>query len=582
MEAFVKTKYQQYRSADMPVPAQTWAWNLYGAGMENIGRNNQPEAFSVPEPDENQMLVRIDSVALCFSDVKVINMGGQHPKLYNRDLTSEPTRLGHETSLTVIKVGRNLQGSYRPGQRLAVQPDIYQNGKSTAYGYTISGGLIQYHLIGPEMLETDEGACLLPIEGDLGYAESALLEPWGCVLAAYTQRRRLEPKKDGMMWIVGRPGDQREYLFSSGLDAPGTIVLTDVPQAIKKLVSKTTAQIHIRDGLTVDGYADMVNELTGDKGFDDIVVLDPTSSDAVGTIAHHIARRGTLNLVGETPLDGMVLADVGRLHYDYIAFLGTQGPDVAAAYGSVRNRCEIVSQGVAVFVGAGGPMGQMHVQRAIELPDGPRKIIATEVNAQRLAALEQRVAPIAAKNNREVIFLNPQQDDGELYDHVMRITQGRGADDVVVCVPVAEVMAQAATLMNPNGMLVFFAGVPNGTMAPLNLSAVYMDNAQYTGTSGLTINDQALVMQRAMQGQLSTSRSVGAVGGMLAAKEGIQAMIEGRYPGKIVIFPQIHDLPLMGLEELKDKLPDVAAKLEAGNAWTNAAEEVLIEAYWKG
>jgi threonine dehydrogenase-like Zn-dependent dehydrogenase len=582
MEAFVKTKYQQYRSADMPVPAQTWAWNLYGAGMENIGRNNQPEAFSVPEPDENQMLVRIDSVALCFSDVKVINMGGQHPKLYNRDLTSEPTRLGHETSLTVIKVGRNLQGSYRPGQRLAVQPDIYQNGKSTAYGYTISGGLIQYHLIGPEMLETDEGACLLPIEGDLGYAESALLEPWGCVLAAYTQRRRLEPKKDGMMWIVGRPGDQREYLFSSGLDAPGTIVLTDVPQAIKKLVSKTTAQIHIRDGLTVDGYADMVNELTGDKGFDDIVVLDPTSSDAVGTIAHHIARRGTLNLVGETPLDGMVLADVGRLHYDYIAFLGTQGPDVAAAYGSVRNRCEIVSQGVAVFVGAGGPMGQMHVQRAIELPDGPRKIIATEVNAQRLAALEQRVAPIAAKNNREVIFLNPQQDDGELYDHVMRITQGRGADDVVVCVPIAEVMAQAATLMNPNGMLVFFAGVPNGTMAPLNLSAVYMDNAQYTGTSGLTINDQALVMQRAMQGQLSTSRSVGAVGGMLAAKEGIQAMIEGRYPGKIVIFPQIHDLPLMGLEELKDKLPDVAAKLEAGNAWTNAAEEVLIEAYWKG
>ncbi|MGD9369582.1 MAG: zinc-binding dehydrogenase [Desulfobacteraceae bacterium] len=582
------TKYQRYRSAEMHVPAQTWAWNLYGAGMENIGRNNRPETLSVPEPDENQMLVRIDSVALCFSDVKVINMGGRHPKLYNRDLASEPTRLGHETSLTVVKVGRNLQDRYRPGQRLAVQPDIYQNGKSTAYGYTIPGGLIQYHLIGPEMLDTDEGACLLPIEGDLGlgYAESSLLEPWGCVMAAYTQRRRLEPKKDGMMWIVGRPGDQREYDFSSGLDAPGTIVLTDVPQAIKKLVSKTTAQILIRDGLQVDAYAGMVNELTDDKGFDDIVVLDPASSDAVGTIAQHIARRGTLNLVGETPLDGMVPADVGRLHYDYIAFLGTQGPDVAAAYGSVRNRCELVPQGVAVFVGAGGPMGQMHVQRAIELPDGPRKIIATEVNARRLAALEQRVAPIAAKNNRELIYLNPRlnprQDDGDLYDHVMQITQGRGADDVVVCVPVAEVMAQAATLMNPNGMLVFFAGVPNGTMAPLNLSAVYMDNAQYTGTSGLTINDQALVMQRAAEGQLSTSRSVGAIGGMLAAKEGIQAMIEGRYPGKIVIFPQIHDLPLMGLDELKDKIPEVSAKLEAGDAWTTAAEEVLIETYWKG
>ena len=186
------SQYNRYRAADLALPEKAWAWNVYGAGEENIGRNDQPELVPIPKPNADQMLVRIDSVGLCFSDVKIIRMGGSHPKLYNRDLSQEPTRLGHEASLTVIEVGENLKDQYRPGQRLAVQPDIYQDGKSTAYGYTIPGGLIQYHLIGPEVLDTDEGPCLLPVRDSMGYAEASLLEPWGCVLAAYTQRRRLD------------------------------------------------------------------------------------------------------------------------------------------------------------------------------------------------------------------------------------------------------------------------------------------------------------------------------------------------------------------------------------------------------
>ena len=63
--------------------------------------------------------------------------------------------------------------------------------------------------------------------------------------------------------------------------------------------------------------------------------------------------------------------DLGRLHYDYIAFVGTSGTDLAASYGEQRNRCELRSGGTTVFVGAGGPMGQMHVQRALELPEWP-------------------------------------------------------------------------------------------------------------------------------------------------------------------------------------------------------------------
>jgi hypothetical protein len=38
----------------------------------------------------------------------------------------------------------------------------------------------------------------------------------------------------------------------------------------------------------------------------------------------------------------------------------------------------------------------------------------------------------------------------------------------------------------------------------------------------------------------------------------------------------------MGLSELKEKLPDIADKLEPGDMWTAEAEKALFEKYWRG
>lgn len=571
-------KYNKYHAANHQLPQKSFAWNLYGAGMENMGKEGKPEPFSIPEPNDDQILVRIDTVSICFSDVKILKQGGSHPKLYNRNLTVEPTRLGHEVSLTIIKVGKNLADKYHPGQRLAVQPDIYQQGMSTAYGYTIPGGLVQYHCIGKEVLETDAGACLLPVEEGMGYAESALLEPWGCVVAAYTQRRRLDPKAGGTMWIIGN-ADDSTFTFSKGLDAPATIILTDVPASVKKLVSATKANIIEKNN--VSDYEALSKELTDGKSFDDIVMLNPTSADVVGNVARFIARRGTLNIVGTQPLDGLTSVDLGRLHYDYIAFVGNNSTDIAASYGEARNRCELRAGGTTVFIGAGGPMGQMHVQRALELPNGPKTIIATEISDERLQTLINMFAPLAKKNDRTLLIFNPNTSKQTFHEFVMEATKGQGADDVVVSVPVAGLMEEGDTVMKPDGMMVLFAGVPNGTMGKVNLSNVYLSNAQYTGTSGLTIHDQESVMERRIAGTLSPGRSVAAIGGLETAAEAIQSVMDSKYPGKVVIFPQIHNLPLTSLKELKDRAPEVAAKLGTDLMWTNEAEEALIEKFWQ-
>jgi threonine dehydrogenase-like Zn-dependent dehydrogenase len=574
--------FELYRSPDAPVSDQTWTWNMYGPGVESVGRAGKPERVPVPEPGDDQLLVRVDAVGMCFSDVKLIQQGGKHPKLYNRDLAIEPTRLGHEAALTVLRVGRNLRDRYQPGQRLAMQPDIYQKGKSTAYGYTIPGGLIQFHLIGPEVLAADDGAYVLPVAEGLGYAETALTEPWACVEGAYTQRRRLAPKMGGTMWIVGRPGDTTAYTFSRGLNAPSKIVLTDVPTRLRAAIEReTSAELIQRDGLAPADYAALKAGLGGGQGLDDIVLLDPRSAEMVGEAAKLIARRGTFNLVGQTPLDGTPQIDVGRLHYDYTAYVGTSGTDIAASYGEARNRAELRSGGVAVFVGAGGPMGQMHVQRAIELNGGPRTVVATDVNDERLATLERMFAGLAEQRGKRLVIANTSLPGNSLRDLVMRETDGKGADDVIVSVPAAALMAEAGSVMAPDGMLVLFAGVPNGTYAPLNVSDVYVHNAQFTGTSGSRLSDQPLVIDQTIAGELSPNRSVAAVGGIEAAQDGLRALMEGHYPGKVVIFPQISGLPLTGLPELKERFPEVAAKLGPGDVWTPEAERALIEQFWK-
>ena len=537
---------------------------MYGKGVENVGRGGRPEDVPVGTPGPDQLLVRVDAVGLCFSDVKLIRQGGEHAKLYGRDLAKEPTRLGHEAAVTVVSVGRHLGLRFRPGERLAIQPDIYVAGRSTAYGYTIPGALIGYHLVGPEVLAADDGAYVIPVPEDMGYAEAALTEPWACVEAAYSQRRRMQPARDGRMWVIGRSDDSRPYRFGEVPAEAREVVVSglrdDTLAAVRRAAPGAT--VAVAEEPSVVGP------------FDDIILLSPRSSELVARAADALAFRGVLNIVGGEPL-APVEIDLGRLHYHYTAYVGTTGLEVAGAYGEARNRSELRSGGVTVVVGAAGPMGQMHLERALRLPDGPMTTIGVDLDAARLEAARVRLEPIArAMGRRLIMSANPN-----LTNLVRDETAGRGADDVIVTAPTADAVGSSADLMAPDGMLVLFAGLPVGTRAKLDLSRVYLHGAQYTGTSGSRIADQELVVHKTSLGQLAPGRAVAAVGGMEAAPDGLRALIEGRYPGKIVIFPQLRGLPLTSLAELAASDRELAAALGTGGTWTTESEAVLFARY---
>src|SRR5439155_19257405 len=141
--------------------------------------------------------------------------------------------------------------------------------------------------------------------------------------------------------------------------------------------------------------------------FDDVILLGPRSAAVVSKAADALAFRGVLNLVAGEPLDGPVEIDIGRLHYHYTAFVGTKGLDASAAYGETRNRAELLPGGVAVFIGAAGPMGQMHVERALRMPGGPARLLGVDLDPDRLAAARARLQPTADANQRQLTLRVP-------------------------------------------------------------------------------------------------------------------------------------------------------------------------------
>jgi D-arabinose 1-dehydrogenase-like Zn-dependent alcohol dehydrogenase len=141
---------------------------------------------------------------------------------------------------------------------------------------------------------------------------------------------------------------------------------------------------------------------------------------------------------------------------------------------------------------------------------------------------------------------------------------------------VPPVIADAATYLAPKGVMNVFAGVARGTMAEIDLSDAYLKDARVIGHSASSIDDLRLMLHQAETGVLSPNRSVAAVGSLDAAKEGLQAVQDTVYPGKIVIYPNIKDFPLTAVPDLKDKLPSVYAKLKDGREWTVEAEEEFL------
>ncbi len=535
----------------------------------------RPQRIPMYRPGPNEVLAKVQAICLCFSDCKIIDQGGAHVRLFNRDLAKEPNIPGHEACLEIVEVPPAIAARHglKPGERYVIQADIYVDGVSHAFGYFHRGAMQEYVLLPEEVLDNDRGNCLIPIDAarlgggpfvkrDLGRAEAGLSEPWGCVAAKIEYRTA--PKPRGTAWFIGATLADAALVREAAQTA-ARVLLTggDAPELAR--ITRQAAP----DTCAVEAVEDMASlrRSPGTGSVDDIILRE--ASAALVEAASDALAFGGIMLLPPFPAGTNANLDVGAIHYKGLYFLGHSEPSLAATYAKPR-RTTLRPGGRAIFVGAGGPMGQIWLQTAIDSPHPPRWMLVTEIDDPRLALLEQLFRPQAQAKGVEIRFVNP------LKTKLADIVEPESVDDVVGLCPAWGPIKATEPFVARDGLINVFAGIKAGTKGPVDLGMLSQRGVTIIGNSGSAVEDLRGVVLGALRGELRPNTSVAVIGPLARTWEAMRQVMYRETSGKICIFPEL-DLPgLIPLAQLAQHFPSVAAKLDAQGFWTREAEDELF------
>jgi L-sorbose 1-phosphate reductase len=342
------------------LPKTMLAARLHGTGFENL----RVEQVPVPEPNDNQLLVRVDAAGVCASNLKLMAQGSAHPFINGWDLAKFPAQLGDEGCVTVVKVGQNLRGRFEAGSRYVIQPAVDHPPLShrerfrdnaagmtkVAVGYTLPGHLAEYTLVTEEILAAD---CLLPIpDENMPAFAAALAEPISCAISAQDRHLhiiqaspssprmpRLGLLEDGITMIIGAGPMGRMHAEVALRFHLQHLIVVDISQQrlawIKEVLGGRAQNVgtELHTVLSADSHG-VIQKLSNGMGADDIIVA--VANAGVQTDAQQwLARGGVLDLfAGLKKGEHLIQLDTVRVHYDDIKVVGSSGgspADIAEA-----------------------------------------------------------------------------------------------------------------------------------------------------------------------------------------------------------------------------------------------------------
>lgn len=553
------------------IPEKQTAVQLVGPN-ELILNTEKP----VHRPGPHQILAKVESVGLCFSDMKLLHAFKDHPRKgpiidgIDPKVLEEipsyvpddlPTVPGHEAVVRIVAIGEGVT-RYSVGERYLVQTDyrhLPTSGSKAAFGYNFEGALQQYVLMDERIITAPDGeSFLIPVTDEPSASAVALVEPWACVEDSYVTRERQNIKPNGNVLIVcdEKVFDLNELFNRENM--PRSIACVNVEER------------HLQDSLPKASNAQIkFLEDIPETLFDDIIYVGNDKEVIERLEKTNLAENGLMNIVTSNKKIGEhVMIDVGRIHYEGTRFVGTTSNKPAEAYRHIPTNGEIRKGDEVLIVGAAGPMGTMHTLRALSLSDKPSAVIAVDINNERMAMLEKVARPVAEKNNVPFMLYNSKEKGNY---------QGK-ANYIIFLPPAHSLLPPYINNLKQNGILNIFAGIRAGSYVPIDMD-YYIENKLYMmGTSGSTIEDMKIVLQKVDDKVIDTNMSVAAISGMKGAIEGLRGVDSQRFHGKVIVYPQLTDLGLIELSELPKVMPDIAELLDNG-AWSKAAEKALLRKF---
>lgn len=315
---------------------KTKAVRLYG--KEDL----RLEEFELPAMKDDEILAKVVSDSICMSTYKAAEQGADHKRVPN-DIATNPTIVGHEFCGEIVEVGSKWKDQFKPGQKFAIQPALNYKGSLDAPGYSYQyiGGDATYVIIPQEVMEM---GCLLPYESDSFFGGS-LVEPLSCVIGTFhamyhtvrgSYEHEMGIREGGNMAILAGVGPMGlaaiDYIIHCDR-RPSFLVVTDIDDArlarAAELLSPEEAK---KNGITLvykntregDAIAEL-RELTGGKGYDDVLCFAPVSA-VVQQADAILGDDGCLNFFAG-PNDSSFSAPFNfyNVHYASTHVVGTSG-----------------------------------------------------------------------------------------------------------------------------------------------------------------------------------------------------------------------------------------------------------------
>lgn len=175
----------------------------------------------VPEPGENEVLVKIMKIGVCGSDIHVYH--GEHP------FTSYPVTQGHEVSGEVAALGSQVT-RFTVGQKVTIQPQVVcgkcypcRHGKYNlceelkVMGFQTTGVASHYFAV--------DAAKVTPLPEKMGFDEGAMIEP--LAVAVHAVKRAGDVKGAKIAVLGAGPIGILVAQTAKGLGAE-SVMITDI------------------------------------------------------------------------------------------------------------------------------------------------------------------------------------------------------------------------------------------------------------------------------------------------------------------------------------------------------------------
>lgn len=284
-------------------------------GKENM----RVQEYPTPEINDNEVLVRIKSAAICGTDVRMYRNG-----VKNVD-EDHPLIIGHEMAGVIEKVGKNVT-AYVPGMRVAVAPNmgcgicddcIRGNGhmckEYKALGISLDGGFAEYVRV-PEAAV--RGGNLVPMADNVSYAEAAITEALSCV---YNGSQQCNIRPGDFVLVIGAGPIGIMHAMLAKMAGATKVIINDI--AVNRL--ELCKEIDPSFITVSENVIDFVMKETNGHGVDAVITACPVPT-AQQTALEVAANYGRICFFGGLPEDRkMVPLNTNLIHYKQLICTGT-------------------------------------------------------------------------------------------------------------------------------------------------------------------------------------------------------------------------------------------------------------------